>query len=592
MPIINCGMACQFNSGELVPLGELEPYIQDALDLIEFASGPATSPWGAKRAAMGHPEPFNLRWLGIGNEQWGPEYFQRYERFAEVLEAEHPEVSLISTSGPFPAGRHFDFAWPLLRQLKVPVVDEHCYAMPDWFLREATRYDGYDRNGPKVFMGEYAAQSVQIASPKNRNTLRCALAEAAFLTGIERNSDVCRDEFVCAVDGTRGGLAVAPNLIWFDNLHCYGSPSYYVQKLFSHHRGDVVVPLEIVDERPPVPPSGRVGLGTNNAHVEFRDLTATHGEDLLLDGASLGALDSLETYGGGSWSVADGVIHQKDPGGSPRLMLGDFSWSDYIVRFQARNISGREGIVVYFRNGSGGSFIEWKLGEEGSRHRLVAHLASHSESPSVVADTEGTIEPLRWYDVRVELSGSHVQCYLDDELIHDVDVPAPDVARLFASASLDRQAGETVLKVVNPTDDATLVRLSLDGIRVTCPTCRVITLTGQPEDENSIATPTRVSPTESSLELAAIRVGLLVSGSLANRVARASHGVRVIGRGRDDRARFGDVQLKSTARNRRALLTTDTELRLIANAAIIGLSSRCSEIGYSTPAAMGTASPL
>ena len=237
LPILNCGMACQFNTGELVPLDELGPYIQDALDLIEFANGPVTSPWGAKRAALGHPEPFGMKLLGVGNEQWDQQYFDRYAMFAKVLKEKHPEIELVSGAGPFPADTHFKFAWPLLRGLKADIVDEHSYAMPDWFLRSATRYDDYDRNGPKVFMGEYAAQSIDICSPDNRNNLRCALAEAAFMTGLERNSDVVVMSSYAPLFGHEEAWQWRPNLIWFDNLTTYATPNYYVQQLFSRESG-------------------------------------------------------------------------------------------------------------------------------------------------------------------------------------------------------------------------------------------------------------------------------------------------------------------------------------------------------------------
>jgi alpha-L-arabinofuranosidase len=169
LPILNCGMACQFNSGELCPLDQLEPFIQDALDLVEFANGPADSPWGAKRAAMGHPEPFHLKMMGVGNEQWGPQYIERYARFAKALKAKYPEIMLVSASGPSPDDERFKFLWSKLRELHADIVDEHCYANPSWFFNNTHRYDDYDRNGPKVFMGEYAAQSVAVVSVKNRN---------------------------------------------------------------------------------------------------------------------------------------------------------------------------------------------------------------------------------------------------------------------------------------------------------------------------------------------------------------------------------------------------------------------------------------
>ncbi len=243
LPILNCGMACQFNSGELCPLDQLEPYIQDALDLIEFANGPATSTWGAKRAAMGHPEPFNMKLLGVGNEQWGQEYIDRYTRFAQVIKDKHPEIALVSAAGPDSGDARFKFAWEKLRGLHADIIDEHSYALPDWFLDNAHRYDGYDRNGPKVFMGEYAAQSVAVLSTKNRNNLSCALAEAAFLTGLERNSDVVRMASYAPLFAHVDAWQWTPNLLWTDNLRTLRTPNYHVQALFAQNRGDRILPV-------------------------------------------------------------------------------------------------------------------------------------------------------------------------------------------------------------------------------------------------------------------------------------------------------------------------------------------------------------
>ncbi len=249
LPILNCGMACQFNSGELAPMDQLEPYIQDALDLIEFANGPATSTWGKKRAEMGHPQPFNMKLLGVGNEQWGLQYIERYERFAKVLKEKHPEIKLVSSAGPEPADERFKFAWAKLRELKADIVDEHCYAKPEWFFNSAARYDKYDRKGPKVFMGEYAAQSVNTASPNNRNTWECALSEAAFMTGLERNADVVVMSSYAPLLAHLDAWQWTPDLIWCDNLNVYGTPSYYVQQMFSRNRGNVVLPVKLTPEQ-------------------------------------------------------------------------------------------------------------------------------------------------------------------------------------------------------------------------------------------------------------------------------------------------------------------------------------------------------
>ena len=243
LPILNCGMACQFNTGELVTLDDLDPYIQDALDLIDFANAPANSLWGKRRAQLGHPAPFNLKMIGVGNEQWGPQYIERYEMFAKVLKDKHPEISLITSAGPSPDGERFDYLWSKLRELKADIVDEHYYAKPAWFPANANRYDNYPRTGPKVFAGEYAAQSVGIVSPDNRNNWECALSEAAFMTGLERNADVVVMASYAPLFAHVDAWQWTPNLIWFDNLRSYATPNYYVQKLFSANKGTTILPV-------------------------------------------------------------------------------------------------------------------------------------------------------------------------------------------------------------------------------------------------------------------------------------------------------------------------------------------------------------
>jgi alpha-N-arabinofuranosidase len=205
---------------------------------------------------MGHPAPFNLKMLGVGNEQWGPQYVERYKEFVRVLKARHPEVTLVSSSGPFPDGKEFDFLWGEMRRLNAELVDEHYYKPPQWFRDNVGRYDNYPRNGPKVFAGEYAAQSVGIASPDNRNNWECALAEAAFVTGLERNADVVRLSSYAPLFGHVDAWQWTPNLIWFDNLRSYGTPDYYVQKLFSTNRGTRLLPV-LLDGSPQ---NGRDGL--------------------------------------------------------------------------------------------------------------------------------------------------------------------------------------------------------------------------------------------------------------------------------------------------------------------------------------------
>lgn len=237
LPILSCGLACQFNSAEVVPIDQLDPYIQDALDLIEFANGSQDTQWGKLRIAMGHPASFNLKMIGVGNEQWGPQYIERYKLFVKAIKSKHPDVKIVTGTGPFPDGELFEYADKELRALNAEIIDEHYYRKPEWFLENASRYDTYDRKGPKIFAGEYAAQSVAIASPDNKNNWECALSEAAFMTGLERNADVVTLTSYAPLFAHVDGWQWTPDLIWFDNLRSFGTPNYYVQKLFATNRG-------------------------------------------------------------------------------------------------------------------------------------------------------------------------------------------------------------------------------------------------------------------------------------------------------------------------------------------------------------------
>lgn len=247
LPILNCGMACQFNSAELVPMKDLDPFIQDALDLVEFANGDVTTKWGKVRAGMGHPAPFNLKMMGIGNENWGPQYIERLKAFQTAIKGKYPNIKLICSSGTDPNGERFDYLNGQLRRLNADLIDEHYYRKPEWFLQNARRYDNYPRTGSKVFGGEYASH-VDKTVGLNRNTWLAALSEAAFMTGLERNADVVNMASYAPLFANIDGWQWAPDLIWVNNLQSYGTPDYYVQKLFSLNKGSKVVPITLNNE--------------------------------------------------------------------------------------------------------------------------------------------------------------------------------------------------------------------------------------------------------------------------------------------------------------------------------------------------------
>ena len=243
LPILNAGMACQFNTAEVVPLDQLDPYVQDALDLIEFANGSTDTKWGKVRESMGHPKPFNLKMMGVGNENWGPQYVDRLTVFTKAIKAKYPEFKLVYSSGTDPDGERFDFLNNRLRGMKADIIDEHYYRRPEWFLQNVNRYDNYDRNGAKIFAGEYAAQSDKTVSVNNQNNLQTALSEAAFMTGMERNAGVVHMASYAPLFAHIDGWQWTPDLIWVNNFNAYGTPNYYVQKLFSNYKGTQVIPI-------------------------------------------------------------------------------------------------------------------------------------------------------------------------------------------------------------------------------------------------------------------------------------------------------------------------------------------------------------
>lgn len=241
LPVLNCGLSCQYENDDMdehARLDELQPYIQDALDLIEFANGSASSKWGKIRAEMGHPAPFNLKFIAIGNEQWGSIYVERLKPFVEAIRAKYPDIKIVGGSGPQASGEEFDYLWSEMKNLQVDLVDEHYYRHPEWFLSNAKRYDSYDRNAPKVFAGEYACHTDTQA-----NSFLAALCEAAFMTGLERNADVVQLCTYAPLFAHVDAWQWRPDLIWFDNLSVFKTPNYYVQQMYSRNKGTDVVKL-------------------------------------------------------------------------------------------------------------------------------------------------------------------------------------------------------------------------------------------------------------------------------------------------------------------------------------------------------------
>ncbi len=258
LPVVNSGLSCQYQNDHEsahVAIAALDSYIQDALDLIEFANGSTDTKWGKLRAEMGHPEPFNMKYIGVGNEQWGPEYVERLKPFMDAIRKAYPEIKIIGGSGPGSEGKEFEYLWPEMKKLKVDLVDEHFYRPESWFLAQGARYDNYDRKGPKVFAGEYACHG----AGKKWNHFYPALLEAAFMTGMERNADIVHMATYAPLFAHVEGWQWRPDMIWFDNISSFNTASYYVQQLFSLNKGSNVLQLTM-DGKPVTGASNQNGL--------------------------------------------------------------------------------------------------------------------------------------------------------------------------------------------------------------------------------------------------------------------------------------------------------------------------------------------
>ncbi len=480
---INVGMSHK----EVVPLPRMGEWVQDALDAIEYANGPTNSLWGGLRAKAGHPAPFNLKYLEVGNENGGAPYRERWPLFVKAIHEKYPDIQFVAN--------HWQGGYP--KSPMPDVVDEHFYDTPEFFMREATHFDNYDRKGPKIFVGEYA-----VTKKTGLGNLRGAIGEAAFMTGLERNSDVVVMAAYAPLLVNLNHRAWNPDLINFDSSKWYGLPSYYVQQLFSEHRGDVTLPIAVqttsVEEKPP---TGAIGVGTWNTSAEFKDIkvTAPDGKVLFVSDFSKN-LDGWKPLGGGSWKVKDGALQETAEKEFVRAIAGDKSWTDYTLELKARKLAGREGFLILFHIADNEDRTWWNLGGwENSQHGV--------ELGGTLDGKEGHIETGRWYDIRVEVKGASVKCSLDGKVIHDIKNTLMTTSGIYASATQDKQSGDLIVKVVNASADATETTINLNGATKLATTAQAIVLTSEkPTDENSLENPTKVSPKTSTLTVSGTRL--------------------------------------------------------------------------------------
>ena len=466
--VINCGMSHK----DVTPLSEMDAVIQDAMDALEYANGdPRTTKWGRERAKNGHPKPFGLKLIEIGNENGGPRYNERYKLLFDAIKAKHPYVRTIANDwGGLPTSA------------PIEIVDEHYYNNPQFFFEQANRYDSYDRSKHKVYVGEYA-----VTQGCGEGNLIAALGEAAFITGMERNSDVVVMASYAPLFVNANNRAWNPDAIVFNASQAFGTPSYWVQQLFSTNRGDIVLPTAltqpVVRETASTETQGGVGVGTWLTDAEYKDI-AVNGQPVTL------------TPEKGSWVKTDGGgLRQTNAKGEDfRATGGDPDASNYTLTLKAKKNGGDEGFLVMFYNRSAGDFLWWNLGGWGNTRHEIERSVGGGKSPLLRPQVQGKIETGRWYDIKIECQGTRIKCYLEGKLMHEVTLPPPP-SNVHAVSTRDEKTGDVLVKLINGGKSARVAAITLKNVgKLTGQgTATVITGSG-PNEENSFAQPNKIVP--------------------------------------------------------------------------------------------------
>lgn len=477
------GQTCIFRAPELAPMDQMDWVRDNFVDAIEYANGPANSEWGALRAKAGHKAPFNLKLVEIGNENQGPEFGKRYRLIHDALKATHPGLTTLAdlswTSRESMGDAHFD------------IEDQHYYNSPRWFASRFNEYDERDRSLPPLYLGEVAVTTGDAGNL--RGNLLAALSEGVFLMGCERNGDVVRmvsyAPLLANVDG-RTELTGAPPpwhaMIYFDGTRVFGTASYHLWKLFGANRPDYTLRTDIsFPDAKPLEIAGQIGLGTWADKAEFKEVRVEQAGKVLYASDFSRDANGWQNAGG-RWSVQDGAFRQNRQG-QGFAFFGDEKWKNYTLTLKARNIGGAEGFLIVFGR-KGGDRIWWNLGGWGNTQHAVEH-----NQTIVGRAVPGTIERNRWYDIKVELSGARIRCYLDGNLVHDATLPREQT--VFSVAGREDASGDVIIKAINLGNELVPAEWNISGANSLTGEGRLTVLTSASlSDNNSLEDPRKVQP--------------------------------------------------------------------------------------------------
>ncbi|WP_342564949.1 alpha-L-arabinofuranosidase C-terminal domain-containing protein [Paenibacillus sp. FSL R7-0345] len=466
----------------IVPIDELGPWIQDALDLIEFATGDASTEWGGIRSSLGHPEPFGLEYIAIGNEEVGEPFFERYPYFHKAIKEQYPDIQVINSSGPFAAGGEYERGWASAREHGSDLVDEHYYQSPEWFLANMDRYDKFKADEPKVFLGEYASWG---------NTYYNALVEAAFMTRLEHNAHAvglaCYAPMLCNVDYVNW----KPDMIWFNNHEVFGTPNYYVQKLFMNHHGDRLLQIaaENLPEKPQAaeePVSGKIVLAAEKSAASYRNITLTNN----LTGEQKVIADPVEL------DDTESTVSKEE--GQRSFLLEDTDWSDYTLKLTARKTGGVRAFLIFFGMQDGKNRLNWELGGWQNQDSTLSAVVNGRSS--CLTQSLFTVENDTDYELELHISGRRITASINGVVINSAEDRQPDIQPLYYTASLEDATGDVIVKAVNVLDTPLTVAVELQELDAVSYQAEVHELSGIELDaENSFEEPLKISPSSRTI---------------------------------------------------------------------------------------------
>ncbi|HEX4119348.1 MAG TPA: alpha-L-arabinofuranosidase C-terminal domain-containing protein [Verrucomicrobiae bacterium] len=476
---VNCGMDVNQNA---VPTNQLAPWVREAVDAISYANDATNTPWGAQRAANGHPAPFNLRYMEIGNENNGPSYNANYGLFYTAIKSNYPYMHLIANSqGTIPTSA------------PVEIVDEHYYSSQAAFNSYATKYDSYSRAGPKVFVGEYA-----VTSGGGNGNIAGALGEAAFMTGMERNSDIVEFASYAPLFANLNNKDWNPDLIYFNGTQVYGTPSYYVQQMFSLNRGDYVLPSVVAytNTNGNTIYHGAIGLGSWNTSVQYTNVLVTSNGVTLYqsDFADNGAA-GWRVFNG-TWTVVNGLYQQTAITTDCYSTSGNTNWASYTISLQARKVTGDEGFLILFNWMDDNNWTWWNIAGWNNTLDGIEQMSAGVKS-LISPQISESVNANQWYNIQIVLTGPRIQCYLNGALIHDISY---DAGILTASTSYSESTGQIIVKAVNSSTTPLPTTIQVNGLDSVSPGATMIQLAStNPAAENSLSAPTNVFPVTNAI---------------------------------------------------------------------------------------------